>query len=89
VLSHVQPGVQALEVNTANRLSREVNDWLGGIIQEHPTRFAGFAMLPTQSPMDAADELERTSAQLGFKGALIGKHANLLSSLAWSPHQSG
>ncbi|WP_158752304.1 amidohydrolase family protein [Acidobacterium sp. S8] len=76
VLSHVQPGVQTLERNTAVRLSKEVNDWLGGIIQDYPTRFAGFAMLPTQSPLDAADELERTIVQLGFKGALINGHTN-------------
>jgi predicted TIM-barrel fold metal-dependent hydrolase len=74
VLSHVQPGVQALERDTAIRLSKEVNDWLGGVIKEYPTRFAGFAMLPTQSPADAADELERTVVQLGFKGALINGH---------------
>jgi predicted TIM-barrel fold metal-dependent hydrolase len=87
VLSHVQPGVQTLERNTAIRLSREVNDWLGGIIQEYPTRFAGFAMLPTQSPMDAADELERTIAQLGFKGVLINGHTNgrYLDDDAFSP----
>src|SRR5271170_1884082 len=76
VLSHVQPGVQTLECNTAIRLSREVNDWLGSVIQEYPTRFAGFATLPTQSPIDAADELERTVLQLGFKGALINGHTN-------------
>ena len=32
-------------------------------------------MLPTQSPMDAADELA-TIAQFGFKGALINGHTN-------------
>jgi predicted TIM-barrel fold metal-dependent hydrolase len=74
VLSHVAPGVQTLECETAIRLSKEVNDWLGGIIRAYPTRFAGFAMLPTQSPNDAADELERTVTQLGFKGALINGH---------------
>jgi predicted TIM-barrel fold metal-dependent hydrolase len=76
VLSHVAPGVQTLECNTAIRLSREVNDWLGAVIQEYPTRFAGFGMLPIQSPIDAADELERTVSQLGFKGALINGHTN-------------
>lgn len=76
VLSHAQPGVQTLERNAAIRLSREVNDWLGAVIREYPTRFAGFAMLPTQSPIDAADELERTVSQLGFKGALINGHTN-------------
>ncbi len=76
VLSHVQPGVQTLERDVAIRMSIEVNDWLGGVIQEYPTRFAGFAMLPAQSPIDAADELERTVTQLGFKGALINGHTN-------------
>ena len=33
VLSHVAPGVQTLERETAMRLSKEVNDWLGGIIR--------------------------------------------------------
>jgi predicted TIM-barrel fold metal-dependent hydrolase len=74
VLSHVQPGVQTLECDSAIRLSREVNDWLAVAMGDYPTRFAGFAMLPTQSPVDAADELERTVTQLGFKGALINGH---------------
>jgi predicted TIM-barrel fold metal-dependent hydrolase len=76
VLSHVQPGVQMFDRDTAIRLSKEVNDWLGGIVKEYPDRFAGFAMLPTQSPKDAADELERTVKQFGFKGALINGHTN-------------
>ncbi|MGD1002947.1 MAG: amidohydrolase family protein [Minisyncoccia bacterium] len=74
VLSHIQPGVQTLDRDTAIRLSKEVNDWLGGIVKQYPTRFAGFATLPTQSPQDAADELERTVKQFGFKGALINGH---------------
>lgn len=74
VLSHVQPGVQALERDLAIRSSKEVNDWLAEAISEYPTRFAGFAMLPMQSPVDAANELERTVTQLGFKGALVNGH---------------
>jgi predicted TIM-barrel fold metal-dependent hydrolase len=87
VLSHVQPGVQTLERNTALHLSREVNDWLGEVIQNYPTRFAGFAMLATQSPTDAADELERTVTRLGFKGALINGHTggHYLDEDAFSP----
>lgn len=74
VLSHVQPGVQTLDRDTAICMSKEVNDWLAGVIKEYPTRFAGFAMLPTQSPSDAAEELERAITQLEFKGALINGH---------------
>jgi predicted TIM-barrel fold metal-dependent hydrolase len=74
VLSHVAPGVQTLDTDTAISLSREVNDWLGEIVRKYPTRFAGFTMLPTQSPAVAADELERTVKGFGFKGALINGH---------------
>lgn len=72
VLSHAQPGVQFIaDRDTAIRVSREVNDWLADIVRTYPTRFAGFAALPTQAPNAAADELERTVTQLGFRGALI------------------
>jgi predicted TIM-barrel fold metal-dependent hydrolase len=79
VLSHVQPGVQVLADDQAElsvAVCREVNDWLAEAIAAHPARFAGFAMLPTQSPADAADELARTVVDLGFKGALINGHTN-------------
>jgi predicted TIM-barrel fold metal-dependent hydrolase len=79
VLSHVQPGIQILpdtDAELAIEVCREVNDWLAEVIAAHPARFAGFAMLPTQSPPEAAEELERTVRGLGFKGALINGHAN-------------
>jgi len=79
VLSHVQPGIQILkddEYKLAVDVCKEVNDWLGDVVKKYPTRFAGFAMLPTQSPEKAADELERTVTEFGFKGALINGHTN-------------
>ena len=79
VLSHVQPGVQVLDDQQAElaiAVSREVNDWLADAVAAHPTRFAGFAMLPTQSPAHAAEELQRAVRDLGFKGALINGHTN-------------
>jgi predicted TIM-barrel fold metal-dependent hydrolase len=77
VLSHTAPGIEMLQdTATAIQLSKEINNWLGDIVQKYPTRFAGFATLPTQSPKDAADELERTVKQFGFKGALINGHTN-------------
>jgi len=71
VLSLVSPGPQCFDAPTGIRLAKNANDWLGGIVQKYPTRFAGFAALPTQDPQVAADELERTVKDLGFKGALI------------------
>ena len=79
VLSQVQPGVQLLDADQAElavAVCREVNDWLTDAVAAHPTRFAGFAMLPTQSPSAAAEELERAVRHLGFKGALINGHTN-------------
>jgi predicted TIM-barrel fold metal-dependent hydrolase len=93
VLSHVQPGVQIIKDEDAPfaiAASCEVNDWLGEIVKTYPSRFGGFATLPTQSPLDAADELERTVKKLGFKGALINGHTNgrywmmYHSDLCWS-----
>jgi predicted TIM-barrel fold metal-dependent hydrolase len=79
VLSHVGPGIQILADEHAERaiaICRDVNDWLAQAIAAYPARLAAFAMLPTQSPADAADELERTVRDLGFKGALINGHTN-------------
>jgi predicted TIM-barrel fold metal-dependent hydrolase len=79
VLSHVGPGVQILadeQAELAVAVCREVNDWLAEVIAAYPARLAGFAMLPTQSPAHAAEELERTVRDLGFKGALINGHTN-------------
>ena len=71
VLSHANPSLQKLDAATAVPMARRVNDRLHAAVQAHPDRFAGFAALPTADPKAAADELERTVAKLGFKGAMI------------------
>jgi 2,3-dihydroxybenzoate decarboxylase len=71
VISHMQPGTQIFDAETAIAMARKANDALYAAIRAHPTRFAGFAELPTVEPKSAADELERSVARLGFKGALI------------------
>ena len=55
-------------------LACDTNDYLAAAVRRHPTRFAGFATVPTASPEHAADELERSITQLGFKGAMINGH---------------
>jgi predicted TIM-barrel fold metal-dependent hydrolase len=75
VLSLTAPGVEQLDAPEAVALAREVNGRLAEAVQQHPSRFAGFAALPTPSPDIAADELERTVRTYGFKGALINGHA--------------
>lgn len=77
VVSHVEPGVKLFsDTNTAIQLSIEVNDYLHAAIQKYPNRLGGFAVLPMQSPIDAANELERAVLKLGFKGAMIDGHTN-------------
>jgi hypothetical protein len=48
-----------------------MNDYLAAAIARHPTRFAGFAVLPMQSPDAAPAELVRSVKELGFVGALV------------------
>jgi hypothetical protein len=74
VLSHGAPGTEQLEAAQAIRLAREANDYLADAVAAHPDRFAAFATLPTAAPGAAADELERATGKLGFKGALINGH---------------
>jgi predicted TIM-barrel fold metal-dependent hydrolase len=71
VISHGAPSTQRLDAETAVRLARNVNDRLAQAIAVRPDRFAAFAALPTPDPKAAADELERTVTQLGFKGAMV------------------
>src|SRR6476620_12434506 len=71
VLSHNQPGCQALDADAAIPMAREVNDLLFETVKAHPDRFAGLAALPTADPAAAVKELERAVTPLGFKGAMI------------------
>jgi predicted TIM-barrel fold metal-dependent hydrolase len=74
VLSLTFPGVEQLEAAEAVAFARETNDLLAEAVRRHPSRFAGFAALPTAAPEAAADELERMVREHGFKGALINGH---------------
>jgi len=74
VLSLTSPGTEQLEAAEAVALARESNDRLADAVRSHPTRFAGFATLPTADPGLAADELGRMVLEHGFKGAVINGH---------------
>ncbi|OJK05120.1 hypothetical protein ASPACDRAFT_56517 [Aspergillus aculeatus ATCC 16872] len=70
VISH-GPGDISASLCTA------VNDDLAAAIRKHPTRLAGFAMLPMSEPAAAAAaEMERCVQELGFVGALIENHTD-------------
>jgi 2,3-dihydroxybenzoate decarboxylase len=71
VISHSAPSVQKMDAESAVRLARLANERLHAAVAAHPTRFAGFATIPTPDPKAAADELEYAVTRLGFKGAMI------------------
>lgn len=75
ILSQSAPGMQAEpDVALAQRHASENNDFLAQRVARRPDRYGGFAHLSMHDPKQAADELERTVRQLGFKGALINGH---------------
>src|SRR5215469_2721886 len=76
VLSHGAPSTQKLPADKAAALARRVNDRLHAAVAANPKRLAAFAALPTAVPEAAADELERTTKELGFKGAMLHGLAN-------------
>jgi len=71
VLSNAGPGPDLLPGADGIALAREVNDHLAAAIARHPTRFAGFAALPLQSPDATPAELRRAVKELGFLGAMV------------------
>ncbi len=77
VLSLNSPGIQAeTDPAAAAKAAAAVNDFLAGVISEHPARFRGFAALPLQDPAAAEAELERAVSQLGLCGALVNAHTH-------------
>jgi hypothetical protein len=69
-------GLEGVEDQTeAVVLARDSNDVLAEALRRYPSRFAGFAALPVWVPERAADELERTVKEFGFKGAMIYGHS--------------
>jgi uncharacterized protein len=68
---HMGPSADMFEGDEAVAFAKAFNDQAFKKISERPDRFAAFAHLPASIPEAAADELERTVAEYGFKGALI------------------
>jgi len=71
VLSNTGPGPDLVPGADGVAIAREMNDHLAAAVARHPTRFAGFAVLPMQSPDAAVSEFVRAVKELGFVGALI------------------
>jgi predicted TIM-barrel fold metal-dependent hydrolase len=71
VLSNSGPGPDLVPGAEGVAIAKAMNDHLAEAVARHPDRFAGFAVLPMQSPDDAAVEFGRAVKELGFLGALI------------------
>lgn len=76
ILSLTSPGVEQVNEHDAVNIAEDANNYLADAIKNHPTRFAGFAALPTITPDIAADELERMVNEHDFKGGIINGHIN-------------
>jgi predicted TIM-barrel fold metal-dependent hydrolase len=74
ILSLTAPGLEQLEAADAIAHARETNDYLADAVKKNPTRFGGFAALPTAAPDKAAAELERRVREQKFAGAVINGH---------------
>jgi len=71
VLSVTTPALHNLEPAPSIALARQTNDLVAATIAKYPTRFQGFATLPTASPERVAPELARCVTELGFRGAML------------------
>jgi uncharacterized protein len=71
VLSNTGAGPDLVPGDEGIAIAREMNDHLAAAIARYPDRFAGFAVLPMQSPEACPRELVRSVKELGFVGALI------------------
>ncbi len=78
VMSLTEPGIQGIvDRQEAIDLARRCNDHVHEYyVAAYPKRFGGLAALPMQDPKAAADELERSVRQLGFRGAMINGFTN-------------
>jgi uncharacterized protein len=71
VLSVTTPALHNLGPEESVNLARRTNDLVAATVAKHPTRFQGFATLPTAAPIEAARELERSVTRLGFVGTML------------------
>jgi uncharacterized protein len=71
VLSVTTPALHNLEPEESMDLARRTNELLAATVAKSPTRFQGFATLPTAAPEEAARELERSVTRLGLVGTML------------------
>lgn len=68
VVSITEPGVHFGDPGLAVRLARQVNEYMAGLIADHPGRFGAFAVLPLPDVKAAMVELEHALDVLELDG---------------------
>jgi predicted TIM-barrel fold metal-dependent hydrolase len=71
----------------ATSIARAYNDWLASYCATDPARLRGAAMVPWQSPVDAARELRRAHDDLGFGAAFLRPNPCLGRTLTHPSHE--
>jgi predicted TIM-barrel fold metal-dependent hydrolase len=68
VVSVTEPGVYFADAQRALRLARRLNEYLAGLLADHPDRFGAFAVLPLPDIDAALAEIEYALDTLGLDG---------------------
>jgi len=57
--------------NQGLEMAQLANDFIAGLVRQHPQRFFGMCVLPWQDVKGALKELDRCAQELGMKGLLV------------------
>ncbi len=75
VNSIASPGAYFGDVDFAVHVSRECNEGLAKLVQDHPHRFGGFALLPLPAVQEAIQEAVHALDSLKLEGVCLLSHA--------------
>jgi len=62
------------DLDVTLRIHRECNAEIAEIVETHPGRFKGLAMVPMQDPATAIVEMQRAVGEEGFAGVVLSDH---------------
>jgi 5-carboxyvanillate decarboxylase len=76
IVSLTAPGTQILSRGDGIAIAALANDQLAQACRRYPQRFSGLTAIAPQDPQQAAKEIERGHAELGFSGVIINAHTH-------------
>ncbi|MCU1682578.1 MAG: metal-dependent hydrolase [Amycolatopsis sp.] len=68
------PGLAFATGDEAAKIARRVNEFLAGLVADHPTRYGAFALIPLPDVSAAIDEVEYALDSLGLDGIGLYTH---------------